>query len=249
MNVPSPSGLERLAIGARTGFVLNGAGRILRANDPIGSAGPLFYIAGCAEGNLFLLRHDVSVPTARDLSELARSERPLAERHSLPVHMPEYVGLLERDFSVTRQEIQFNYQLPNNLDFACDAATVRSGTAEGDALYANLKKNGVPEGLREMGFTNENEFWEPWCVALHESEPAAVAFAARLTDDSAAAGVATAKALRGKGLAAAATAAWAGHPQLAGLTLGYSHNRDNRSSQRVTERLGLKFFGVSAAIY
>ncbi len=53
-----------------------------------------------------------------------------------------------------------------------------------------------------MGFRDEKEFWEPWCIAFHESEPAAVAFAARLGEMCAVTGVATAKASRGRGLAA-----------------------------------------------
>src|SRR5262249_2090872 len=126
---------------------------------------------------------------------------------------------------------------------------VRSGTAEGDALYASLASNGVPNGLLEMGFKDEKEFWAPWCVALDGKEIASVAFAARLGKKGAATGVATARDFRGRGLGAAATASWASHPRLAGLTLTYSHNRDNRSSQRVAERLGLRFFGVQAAFY
>jgi hypothetical protein len=243
------SGLERLAIGTQAGFVLNPAGRILRVNAPDNPPAPRFHIAGCAEGNLLHLRFDVSDRTAREISRLARSEPPLERRNSVPVHMDEYVALLERDAPVARQEIGLGYELPNNLAHAQSVQIVRSQTAEGDALYADLASNGVAEGLRDMGFKDEKEFWEPWCVAFDGSDMAAIAFAARLGEKGAAVGVATAKAFRGKGLAAAATAAWTWHPRLAGLTLGYSHNRDNRSSQRVTERLGLRFFGVGAAIY
>jgi GNAT superfamily N-acetyltransferase len=244
-----PSGLERLKIGAQTAFVFDPAGRILRVNAPDHPTPPRFVISGCAEGNLFHLRYDVSDRVARMIGELAGAEPPLAKRESVPAHMAKYVALLKEDGPVARQETELGYDLPNNLGYAHDFRIVRSGTEQGDALYSDLARNGVPEGLREIGFKDEKEFWEPWCVAFHDSELAAVAFAARLGEKTAAAGVATAKAFRGRGLAAAATAAWTWHPRLSDLMLSYSHNRENRSSWRVTERLGLHFFGVHAAIY
>src|SRR5262249_3621866 len=154
-------------------------------------------------------------------------------RDSVPVHMADYVALLEREAPVARSEIEFAYELPHNLVYPHEFRIVRSGTPEGDGLYVDLVANGVPEGLRELGFKDDREFWEPLCAALQDPEPDAFAFAARLGEKSAATGVATARAFRGRGLAAAATAAWTWHPRLAGLILGYSHNRDNRSSQRV----------------
>jgi hypothetical protein len=243
------SGLERLAVEAQSGFVLNPAGRILRVNAPDKVAGPRFYIAGCADGNLFYLRYDVSERIAKEICKLARGEPPLCNHDSIPVHMAEYVALLERDATVVRREIELGYVLPNNLVYSHSVRIVRSGTREGDTLRANLRSNGVPEGLREMGFKDEKEFWEPWCVAFQDSDLAAIAFAARLGEKGAAIGVATARAFRGKGFAAAAAASWTCHPRLAGLGLSFSHNRDNRSSQRVAERLGLTFLGVRAAIH
>jgi hypothetical protein len=191
----------------------------------------------------------VSEPIAEQICELAQTEPPLAHRESVPVHMAEYVALLEKEAPVVRHGIELAYELPNKLAYAHNVRIVRSGTVEGDALYARLASSGVPEGLRSMGFKDEKEFWEPWCIAFDGSEMAAVAFAARLGEKGAASGVATAKAFRGKGHAAATTASWTWHPRLQGLALGYSHNCENRSSQRVAERLGLPFFGVQAAIY
>src|SRR5215472_23845 len=236
-------------IGAQTGLVLNPAGRILRVNAPDNPPGPRFIIFGCAEGNLHHIRFDVSERIAEEISTLAQNEPPLGRPDSVPIRMADYVALLEREGPVVRQEIELDYDLPNKLAYAHNARIVRSGTGEGDALYASLASNGVPEGLREIGFKDDKEFWEPWCIAFDGSEMASVAFAARLGEKGAAAGVATVKAFRGRGHAAAATASWTWHPGLQGMTLGYSHNRDNHSSQRVAERLGLTFFGVHAAIY
>ncbi|WP_312367172.1 GNAT family N-acetyltransferase [Ensifer sp.] len=81
-----------------------------------------------------------------------------------------------------------------------------------------------------------------------EGEVASLAFAARLADNGAELGLVTTKAFRGQGFAAAATAGWTRLPTLRSRTLFYSTDRDNISSQRVAERLGLHLRGASLRI-
>ncbi len=66
---------------------------------------------------------------------------------------------------------------------------------------------------------------------------------ARLATAGAEAGVYTAAAHRGRGLARLATAAWASQLWDRGVPLFYSHAEDNASSQRVAEGLGLRLLG------
>jgi predicted GNAT family acetyltransferase len=106
----------------------------------------------------------------------------------------------------------------------------------------------MPEALVALGFVDVGEFWAPWCVALEGDEIASIAFAARLGPAGAETGVATVPALRGRGFAAAATAGWASLPALDGRTLFYSTSRTNLSSQRVAQRLGLRFIGATFSI-
>jgi predicted GNAT family acetyltransferase len=82
-------------------------------------------------------------------------------------------------------------------------------------------------------------------VALAGDDIAALAFAARLGERGAEIGVVTLPQFRGRGFAAAATAAWSALPMLQDRALFYSTHRDNLSSQRVIARLGLPFLGVS----
>jgi predicted GNAT family acetyltransferase len=106
----------------------------------------------------------------------------------------------------------------------------------------------MPDDLLALGFEDVSHFWEPWCVALDGAEIASIAFSARLTPASAATGVATVPSRRGLGYAAAATAGWAKHPALACRHLFYGTSRTNFSSQRVVQRLGLRYIGASLAI-
>jgi RimJ/RimL family protein N-acetyltransferase len=219
---------------------------MLSQRDPPRSPAPRFSLTGCADGNLAHFRHDVPDDVAAAVQALLRTEPPLCARDSLPVHLAHYLALF--DATSTEPDVEFSYDLPHATGFPPDVRIVASGTPEGDALLSGYERDGVTAGLHEIGFKDTGEFWAPWCVAFDGREPAAVAFAARLGEHGAATGVATAKAHRGRGLAAAAVAAWSSHPALTDKTLGYSHNRDNRSSQRVTERLGLRFIGTQFRI-
>jgi len=248
-NDPSDAtGTSRLASAAETHFVLDARGRILHASDPNRSPGPRFHIVGKRAGNRFLLGHDVSETVARDIAALAREEPPLDSRDSSPLYLETYTALLASEVPVTKRDVEFDYILPRRIRRRESERIVQSGTREGDALLAQFAAKGVPPGLAEMGFKDPSEFWPPWCIAYCGGEVASVAFASRLTCERAALGVATAPAFRSRGLAASAVAAWTWHPELANRVLDYSHSRDNRSSERLTERLGLRFVGVSVSL-
>lgn len=83
----------------------------------------------------------------------------------------------------------------------------------------------------------------PWAMLLNDGQLVATCHAARFSAFAAEAGVWTAPAFRGRGYAAAVTAAWANHPVLRGRNLYYSTTEDNLSSQRVAARLGLRPLG------
>src|SRR5260370_39644292 len=121
----------------------------------------------------------------------------------------------------------------------------KKGTVEGDGLFAELKRHGLPAALRVMGFADVSHFWEPWCMALVRGDIAAIAFAARLGESGAEIGVATMPAFRGRRLAPAVTAGWSSLPQLGARALFYSTTRDNVASQHVIARLALPLVGVS----
>jgi hypothetical protein len=240
------SDLAHLKLMAESSFALDSYGRMLRQNDPDHTKAPRLLLKGCAEGNVVYFRNDVSAETAATIERLVLSERPLCTRDSEPAHLARYLALLEADAASV--EFELAYELPTRKTHSSHENVVRSGTAEGDALLSEYALDGVPPGLLDLGFKDTGEFWAPWCVVFDDDEPAAIAFAARLGARGAATGVATVKAFRGRGHAAAAVAAWSAHHDLARKTLGYSHNRENASSQRVTERLGLRFIGVQLSI-
>jgi Acetyltransferase (GNAT) domain len=236
--------LAALALQPETVFVLDGDGRILRSRAPDAKPGPRMYFAGCDEGNVIRLRHDVGDAVATEIARLAAEEPPFRDAGIPPIHMQRYVDLLATDASVEHAELGWVWAFPRKLRLA-GAAVLHSGSAAGDRLLAAINEGGMPPSLGALGFVDLGEFWEPWCVSLEGGEIASIAFTPGHGERSAEVGVATVPAFRGRGHAAAAVAGWARHPALKGRTLFYSTSAGNRSSQRVRERLGLELLGGS----
>lgn len=242
------SDLERLSVHYRTTFLITDSGRIERENDPDQSPGPKLWLAGCASGNAFGVRADLPEPSADELLALAATEPPLDALGARPRHLERYLELLSQGDARPKPSFGLLYALPHCTAFEHAATLVDSESEEGERLYAALARGGLPQGLLALGFREVSEFWAPWCAVLHEGEVVALAFAARLSEIGADLGVATSAASRGKGYAAAATAGWSALPSLRSRELFYGTNQTNLSSQRVTERLGLRFLGANLRI-
>ncbi len=240
------AGNDWLETDYRTLFRLRPDGRIECENDPDQSVGPRFWLAGCADGSLFGLRADLPDDLAAKLESLAASE-PSFMPQTTPKHLESYLSLLGGD-SPPDHDLGLIYELPHALPYSSDARLVSSESDEGRELMQSWAEGRIPEGLFELGFCEVADFWAPWCAAIVDGEVGSIAFAARLADTGAELGLATAKAFRGLGLASAATAGWSRLPALRSRTLYYSTDRDNRSSQCVAARLGLRLRGASLRI-
>lgn len=249
MNPLSIPAAELLAIHTETGFVADPAGRALYERDPDRPLPPRLFLAGCSTGNTVLIRADVSTNVAGAIEAVAADEPPFVAPEGVPVHREEYLALLAQDAPAASEGFGLSWWVPEGLGFDHPASLVYSATPEAEWLLDRLVRQGLPEGLRGMGFRGPEDFWEPWCIALDGEEMAAIAFTARFGPRGAEVGLNTIPAFRGRGLGAAATTGWARHPALEGRIRFFSTSRANRSSQRVTERLGLSFLGCSYAAF
>lgn len=241
-----PDTHDWLDIDYRTLFRLHPDRRIERENDPDCSPGPRFWLGRSTDGNLAGVRADVPTAVADELARVADNEPLLADR-TPPAHLERYLALLA---PVSHWNIGFVYALPHALGFDTDArvALIDGDSDAGRHLLHALSTRGMPDGLCSMGFRSVADLWAPWCAAVVDGEVASVAFAARLSDVGAELGLATAPAFRGRGLAAAVTAAWSRLPSLQTRTLFYSTDSDNLASQRVASRLGLTLRGTTLRV-
>lgn len=232
-----------LALQAHTLFEISPRLRMVRALDPDRTAAPRFYLAGCAEGWIGYVREDVDDTLARAIDELIQREPALQMPGATPRFAEEYRAVLGGE-ALTDHNYGPVHRVPRGLSFPCDAALVCEGSAEGVALVERITREGVPRGLFDAGFVDLSHFWSPWVVAMVSGDLAAIAFCVRDGLMAREIGVYTVSGYRGRGYAAAVTAAWSAmHPRHP--VLFYSTHRDNRPSQRVIARLQLPFLGES----
>jgi hypothetical protein len=239
------SEVDWLETDRRTLFVLTPGGRIERENDPDKSPGPRFWLARCREGNVFGVRVDLPDGIAAELEALATAEPPLSIPLTPPRHFERYRGLVVKTSAGVRQTFGFIYELPHMLRYESSAQLVSCDSEEGHHLRQSLSERGMSQGLSELGFRNVVDFWPPWCAAVVAGEIISIAFAARISEVGAELGVATVRAFRGQGFAAAATAGWSSLSSLQSRVLFYSTDRKNISSQGVARRLKLRLRGTS----
>jgi hypothetical protein len=234
--------LALLDLHRRTAFTLDGRGRMVYESAPDRSRSKRFFVAGCRDGNVGIVRDDVPDAVADEIEMLLAEEQPLSHPQATPRYLQEYVDLLNG-----APDLGLLWVFPGPLDFGEHAHLVWSGSDEGEELLRCFGQV-VPAGLAELGFHGPDNLWEPWCVALIDGEVASVAETVRSGPGGAEVGVDTDPGFRGRGLAAAVTAGWSRHAHLADRTLFYSTGRENKSSRRVTERLGLRFVGSTFAV-
>ncbi len=245
---PDNNDQDLLTIRANTIFVLTDLFRILHRSNPDQAAGPRFYLARCTSGNITRIGHDVGDSAAQAIENLVAGEPVFRHSDIAPVHLDDYHRILAAEAPVERRNMGLTWTFPDCLDYEHPATLVRSDTPAGDRLIARLTERGMPEALAASGFVDVDEFWEPWCVALHGEEIASIALTVGLKPASAEVGVTTVPEFRGRGFAAVATAGWASLPAHSGRILFYSTDETNVSSQRVTQRLGLRFIGANLTI-
>jgi hypothetical protein len=220
---------------------------MVRGRSPEQKRPPRLIVVRSPVGNFAQVRHDLDDAVVGAIEALLAQEPQPDDLRDPPAGANEYARLLGTSPPDPRDGGPI-YVFPPRLIFEHPALLIRSGTPEGDRLVERLDGEGMPAAMLAMGFVDTGELWAPWCVALDGDEIASVAFTVGPEPGSAEVGVATMPAFRGRGLAAAATAGWATHPDLLGYRLFYSTSWSNTSSQRVTERLGLRTLGARFTI-
>ena len=219
---------------AETLFDLNASGQILRGRDPKAPA-PKVFLQRSAKALTLHLRHDLDHHLAGAITNLARLEPPDIPFAALQT-WDKLTQLLGTNTIVGGGPV---YDLPHGTSFPTNAELISSDTPQGDQRLSDWRRIGLPDALTDLGFTDSEDVWRPWCLALEGDEVVALCQTARHQNGGAEAGVITVPTHRGQGLAAAVTACWSAHPKLAHVTLYYSTWNSNLASQRVAAKLGL----------
>lgn len=233
--------LDLLHLEARTLYVLTPDGRIARENDPDRSAGPQFWLAGCAGGNVARLHRSVAPEIAAAIEALVRREPPFAEPNALPRFIADYRRLLP-GAELSRDVV---HALPHGLAVETGAELITSDSTAGARFVKAVATDGMPQNLVDLRMRKVEDLWAPWVILMAAGEVASMAFAARLGRDGAELGLVTVPKFRGRGFARLVTAAWTGLPELRSRRLFYGADQDNLASLSVIAQLGLRRIGVS----
>ncbi|MGH2583977.1 MAG: GNAT family N-acetyltransferase [Dehalococcoidia bacterium] len=133
-----------------------------------------------------------------------------------------------------------SYLIEGNVQFALRAEIVRSDAPPDERLRRLNPGNWEPDEWGEL----LGGVLGPWAMAVGGRRVVSICHTpARMTERAAECGVWTQPDYRGRGYAAAVTAAWAEILRPSGRYLFYSTDAENVSSQRVAARLGLRLIG------
>src|SRR6185295_8325299 len=128
------SDAELLAIQFRTAFVFERSGRISTTNDPDRSPAPRFALSGCASGNVYGVRADVTDGVAAELMDFAALEPPFVDESAASRRLDCYIKLLSRDARVSKSRLGATYVLPNCIAYQHDFRLICSDSVEGQGL-------------------------------------------------------------------------------------------------------------------
>jgi len=217
VNEPTP------ALHLRTCFVLDEEGRIRCTREPEPTAGPIFTLIRSPSCCIWAVRADVPAEFAVELGRFAAREPLLHDSEGSPVYANAYLSLLGGPIASGPV-----FSFPDEL-------TRPVGVTLVDDLH-----------LLERHFhrwtASEISERSPIFAVLDDGYPVSVCFSARSSETAAEAGVETAPAFRGRGLAARVTTAWARAVRASGRVPLYSTSWSNGESRAVARKLNLAQF-------
>lgn len=210
-------------------FTYDQRGRMLYRNDPGKQPAPRLFLGYTSTGYLIRFGQDISDEAAIRLQEIVDVEPPVEDMRSLPPVVAAVGNLLEKQASDREGGPAFRFSEP--LPATRDAIQITGANV-------TLARDTFPWLLTELAG------WWPCFAVVRDNVAVSVCFSARIGAVVCEAGVETLPAFRGRGYAAAVTAAWAGAIRYSGRIPLYSTSWHNVASQRVAHQLGLIMLGA-----
>jgi len=203
---------------------------------------PDLVIASSAAGLRAAIGAGVPDDLAVQVVETVRGATPSTELSTPPAVLEQCRMLLE---SALEAPVELapgsgpSYLIQEPVAFASNTPLVRSDGRDRTSLLGANPGNWEAEEWEQL---IEGQLG-PWVMAIQQGVPVSICHTPATSARGAEAGVWTQPEFRGRGLAAAVTAAWAALMRPSGRYLFYSTSRTNSSSQRVAARLGLRPIG------
>ena len=214
----------------RTLYILDDRGRIAATREPAANPTPAFCLIRGAATCVWAIRADVPDNIAAEIDALARDEPPVSDLREPPRHAERYASL-------------FGGPVWSGPAFSFPDALPDLGDV---AFIDDLRP--LERHLRGW-VAEEIPGCAPIVAVLEDGDVVSVCFSARRSEVAAEAGLETAEAFRGRGLAPRVTAAWALAVRASGRTPLYSTSWDNDPSLAVARKLRLQAYASNWSIH
>ena len=211
------------------------------ARDPAGRlAGQYGVTIACAPGaHALWIGSEVPDAAVTELAAALAATAPALDPTAPPAALDRCRQILEAGHAVALHAGP-SYVFPDDVPPAVDVRIERSDRPQPAALRGGNPGNWQPAEWDDL----VDGRLGPWTMVLDGARVVSLCHTpSPLTSRRAECGVWTEPAFRGRGYAAATAVAWAAIVRPVSGTLFYSTDADNRSSQRVAARLGLRPIG------
>jgi hypothetical protein len=201
-------------------YILDGRRRVVSTREPNPGHGPEFVLIRRADSCAWAIGTGIGDEQAREVTRLALDEHPTSDFRRPPKHLEEYMRIIGGEFDAGPA-----FEFPEHMPLIEDAALIE----DVECLQGSFN-----------GWTaDELAGRSPIMAIVENGVPISICFCARVSELNAEAGVETAPAFRGRGIAGLATAAWATAIRASGRTPIYSTSWSNTPSLAVARKLGL----------
>ena len=209
-------------------------GRLTGRNAPRDShPPPRFHLGRTAHGNVWRFGAKVGRETVVELARLAAAEGSERALEDGPERLEPMRRCLERTAPIEEAYHGPAFRFPEDFAGPSDAGLVRVTAERVELLHAHF-----PSYLET--FPDD----APYVALIEDGAAVSICHTARSSEEAAEAGVETAPAWRGRGLAGRVVAGWARDVADSGHRPLYSTWWENRASRAVARRLGLIPFGA-----
>ncbi len=216
-------------------FTSDKQGRLLRINEPWPNTGPAarFFLTRPSFGSACgYYREDLSNELVQQLAEWVSRE---GNAEAL-TQAPRFIGKYRRLLGETQMEYGPCYWIPNL-------------PVEKEAVF--LSKENVGLVTRNDFFWLEKElpFVQSCAAVIRDGQAVSICRSVRVSEQAEEAGLETLERYRGRGYGGLTVAAWAQTVRQRGRIPLYSTSWDNTASQRVAQKLALRWYGGNFAIW
>jgi hypothetical protein len=223
--------MDLMRLHADTLFTYDAAGRMLRSNEPDGHRAPRVFFGYTLGG--YVVRFGASAPDAlvQQLTEMIVREPAVATLDVPPPILTAVREALEQHAPIPWERSGPDYQFPGSIAGSNEMIQVTDSNID-------VVRDTYPWLYHALAA------WQPCFVVVRDGVGVSVCYSSRITADACEAGVDTLPAFRGRGYAAAVTAAWGACVRAEGRVPLYSREWDNVASDGVARRIGLIMFGA-----